>query len=63
MTDCEYLGDGVYVGREYGSVILLTEGPDGESDSIVLDTETIVNLLSYLKKTDRKQSPAVSVKG
>ena len=47
-----YLGDSVYVQQdEHGELVLTTENcyPDDPRNRIVLETQTIINLLIYLK--------------
>lgn len=50
MSKKQYVGDSVYVDEDnFGSVILTTEDGVRTSNAIVLEPETLVNLIQWLK--------------
>lgn len=53
-TDKEYLGDGVYVCSEFGSLVLTTEAGIGVTNTIYLEEEVYEALLRYVDRLQRK---------
>ena len=46
----DYLGDGVYVKLEHGSVVLMANDHNNPTDTIYLDGQVMQALMTYLGK-------------
>ena len=50
LNRCEYIGDGVYIEIEYGSIWLYTSNGINITNTIALDSEVYRNFTEYIKR-------------
>ena len=47
--DKQYLGDSVYVERDFHGLVLTTDNGNGPSNTIILEPEVVIKLVQYVE--------------
>ena len=53
----EYIGDGVYVTIEHGSIVLKTEDPQEPENIIYLEPSVLISLVEYAQRVGLLVAP------